>query len=85
MVGAYDRYMRAVLTDDMLTKWVTGGNEMQLKVFRSECMGRSIPIAACQAQGLAQLTRQQYPHLADLMGRCAEKFGASAAGGKPQP
>jgi hypothetical protein len=85
MVAAYDGYMRRVLTDDMLTKWVTGGNEMQLGVFRKECMGRSIPVAACQSNGLAQLTREQYPRLAALMVRCAERHGGAPAGGKPSP
>jgi hypothetical protein len=82
MVAAYDAYMRRVLTDDMLTKWTTGGNEMQVTVFRKECLGRSIPVAACQTQALAKLTREQYPRLADLMGLCAQKFGA--AEGKPK-
>lgn len=76
MVAAYDGYMRKVLTDAMLTKWVTGGNEMQLKVFRAECMKRSIEVAACQATALAGTTRELYPHLADLMETCATKFGA---------
>ncbi len=82
MVAAYDKYMRRVLTDDMLTKWTTGGNEMQVAVFRTECLGRAIPVAACQAQALGKMTREQYPHLADVMGACAKKFGA--AEGKAQ-
>lgn len=77
MVAAYDQYMRRVLTDDMLTKWTTGGNEMQVKVFEQECMGRSIAVAACQADALAEMTREQYPLLADVMGRCLSKFGGS--------
>lgn len=75
MVSAYDQYMRRVLTDDMLTKWTTGGNEMQVKVFEKECMSRSLPVAACQAAALAKMTREQYPLLADVMGRCLSKFG----------
>jgi hypothetical protein len=77
MVSAYDQYMRRVLTDDMLTKWITGGNEMQVKVFEKECLSRSIPVAACQADALAKMTREQYPLLADMMGRCLSKFGGS--------
>lgn len=77
MVSAYDQYMRRVLTDDMLTKWTTGGNEMQVKVFEKECLSRSIPVAACQAAALGKMTREQYPMLADMMGRCLSKFGGS--------
>ncbi|HWB81114.1 MAG TPA: hypothetical protein VG755_39395 [Nannocystaceae bacterium] len=77
MVSAYDQYMRRVLTDDMLTKWTTGGNEMQVKVFEKECLSRSIAVAACQADALGKMTREQYPLLADVMGRCLSKFGGS--------
>jgi hypothetical protein len=76
MVAAYDKYMRIVLTDDMLTKWTTGGNEMQVKVFKKECLSRSIPVAACQTQALGKMTREQYPLLADVMGLCLKKFGS---------
>jgi hypothetical protein len=74
MLAAYDGFMRKVLQGDMLTKWTTGGNEMQLAVFRKECLKRSIEVAMCQARALEAAPPEIEPQLADLMGRCAAKF-----------
>jgi hypothetical protein len=76
MLAAYDRFMRKVLVGDMLTKWTTGGNEMQIAVFRKECLKRTIDVAMCQASALDAATPDLEKQLADLMGRCAAKFGA---------
>jgi hypothetical protein len=85
MLAAYDGFMRKVLTGDMLTKWTTGGNEMRLAVFRKECLKRNVETAACQAHALEQAGPELEPRLADLMGRCNEKFGGGAAASAPPP
>ncbi len=76
MLTAYDQYMQKVLSGDMLTKWKTGGNEMQLAVFRKECLKRTPPVAACQAEALSRMEPDMKDNLADVMGKCSEKFGA---------
>lgn len=85
MLAAYDGFMRKVLTGDMLTKWTTGGNEMQLAVFRKECLKRNVEVAACQANALEKAGPELEPRLADLMGRCNEKFGGAAAAPSAPP
>lgn len=75
MLAAYDGFMRRALEGDQLTKWTTGGDEMQVAVFRKECLKRDIKVAACQTHALTAAGKQQAPHLADLLQRCALKFG----------
>ncbi len=82
MLKSYDSFMQTTLEGDMLTKWKTGGNEMQLAVFRKECLKRDIATAACQAHALGQATPQLSPRLADIMQACADK---AAAGASPSP
>jgi hypothetical protein len=83
MLAAYDGFMLRVLTGDQKTKWETGGNEMQLAVFRKECLKRTAETAACQAHALSQAPPELEPQLSDLMRRCAEKHGASTESGRP--
>lgn len=83
MLEAYDQFMRKVLTGDQKTKWETGGNEMQLAVFRKGCLERNVETAACQANALRNATPEQEQDLGDIMTRCAEKHGAAAASGRP--
>jgi len=85
MLAAYDGFMQKVLTGDMLTKWTTGGNEMQLAVFRKECLKRSVDVAACQANALASAGPELEPQLAAIMGKCAEKFGGAVEPSAPPP
>ena len=80
MLEAYDGYMQKVLTGDMLTKWKTGGNEMQIAVFRKECLERDIATAACQAQALTNAAPELEKQLPDIMKACAEKAAAAAGG-----
>ena len=80
MLEAYDGFMRKVLTGDMLTKWETGGNEMQLAVFRKECLKRDIPTAACQAHALSNAGPELEKQLPDIMKACADKAAAAAGG-----
>ncbi|MCA9693515.1 MAG: hypothetical protein KC636_28225 [Myxococcales bacterium] len=75
MLAAYDAHMRAVLEGDQKTKWETGGNEMQLAVFKKECERRPADVANCQTHGLAALAPEDHELLADLMKTCAERFG----------
>lgn len=79
MLASYDGFMRKTLQGDMLTKWETGGNEMQLAVFRKECLKRDIATAACQAHALAEAPAELADHLADIMTACNEKATAEAA------
>jgi len=79
MLEAYDGFMQRVLTGDMLTKWKTGGNEMQIAVFRKECLKRNIATAACQANALANAAPELDKQLPEIMKACADK--AAAAGG----
>jgi hypothetical protein len=83
MLDAYDGFMRKVLEGDQLTKWETGGNEMQLAVFRKECLKRNPQTAACQANALAQATPDLEAHLPEIMKRCAERHGATTDGSRP--
>ena len=85
MLAAYDGFMQKVLVGDMLTKWKTGGNEMQLAVFRKECLKRNVEVAACQAHALASAGPDLEPQLASMMGKCAEKFGAAVEPSAPPP
>lgn len=75
MTQAYDQYMQQVLEGDMLTKWKTGGNEMQITVFRKECLRRNAKVAACQAHALQHAPRELEKSLPELMKRCADEFG----------
>ena len=77
MLKAYDEYMQKVLEGDGLTKWKTGGNEMQLAVFRKECLKRDIPTAMCQAHALGAAPPDMKPQLADIMKACADKAAAA--------
>ncbi len=79
MLAAYDGFMRKVLEGDMLTKWETGGNEMQLAVFGKECRKRSIATAACQAHALSNATPDLEKSLPAIMKACADK-GSAAPG-----
>lgn len=85
MLAAYDGFMKKVLVGDMLTKWSTGGNEMQLAVFGKECLKRNVEVAACQANALGAAGPELEPELAAIMGKCADKFGGAAvpAAGPP--
>jgi hypothetical protein len=83
MLAAYDGFMKKVLVGDMLTKWSTGGNEMQLAVFRKECLKRNVDVAACQAQALTSAGPELEPQLAAIMGKCADKFGAAVEPSAP--
>jgi hypothetical protein len=85
MLAAYDGFMKKVLKGDMLTKWSTGGNEMQLAVFRKECLKRNVDVAACQAHALSTAGPELEPQLAAIMGKCAEKFGGAVAPSGPPP
>ena len=85
MLAAYDGFMKKVLVGDMLTKWSTGGNEMQLAVFRKECLKRNVEVAACQANALGAAGPELEPRLAEIMGKCAEKFGGAVAASGPPP
>lgn len=78
MLEAYDKFMRTVLEGDMLTKWETGGNEMQLAVFRKECLKRNIATAMCQANALGSATPDLEKSLPAIMKACADK--AAGAG-----
>ncbi|MBX7084292.1 MAG: hypothetical protein K1X88_34115 [Nannocystaceae bacterium] len=78
MTKAYDDFMRKTLSGDMKTKWETGGNEMQLAVFRKECLQRSIPVAACQSVALGRLQPEHKDRLPDVMKRCVDEFGGAA-------
>lgn len=80
MLEAYDGFMQKVLTGDMLTKWKTGGNEMQIAVFRKECLKRDIATAACQAHALTNATPELEKQLPDIMKACADKAAAAAGG-----
>jgi hypothetical protein len=75
MLAAYDGFMRKVLKGDQLTKWTTGGDEMQVAVFRKECLKRGVKVAACQAHALGQATAELEAQLPEIMQRCAAKFG----------
>ena len=77
MLDAYDAYMRKVLTGDMLTKWETGGNEMQLKVFGDACKKSTIEVAVCQANALTKMKPELEKELATVMTRCKEKYGGA--------
>lgn len=77
MLEAYDAFMQKVLTGDMLTKWTTGGNEMQIAVFRKECLKRDIPTAACQAHALTNATPELDKQLPDIMKACADMAAAA--------
>lgn len=79
MLAAYDGYMQKVLQGDMLTKWKTGGNEMQLAVFRKECLKRDIPTAMCQAHALGAATPDLEKNLADIMQACVARAKAAQA------
>ena len=79
MTKAYDAYMQKVLTGDMLTKWQTGGNEMQISIFDRECKKGTREIAACQANALAAMPVELEKELSTVMKRCAEKFAGSDA------
>ena len=81
LLAAYDRYMLSVLEGDMQTKWKTGGNEMQLALFRKECLKRTPEIAACQANALSSLPVEMRTDIATVMERCAAKFGPDAKAG----
>jgi hypothetical protein len=74
MTKAYDGYMRKVLKGDMLTKWETGGNEMQITIFDRECKKTTPKIAACQARALEAMPVELEKELATVMKRCAEKL-----------
>ncbi|MFO0637459.1 MAG: hypothetical protein U0168_31935 [Nannocystaceae bacterium] len=75
--------MRTSLSGDMKTKWETGGNEMQLAVFRKECLQRSIPVAACQAVALPQLQPEHKDRLPDVMEGHVDEFGGDAVSASP--
>jgi hypothetical protein len=77
MTKAYDAYMQKVLTGDMLTKWKTGGNEMQISIFDRECKKGTPQIAACQAHALEQMPVTLEKELSAVMKRCAEKLGGA--------
>lgn len=85
MLAAYDAFMRKVLKGDQLTKWTTGGDEMQVAVFRKECLKRNVKVAACQAHALGQATSELEPQLPDIMQRCAAKFGDDAVAASAPP
>lgn len=85
MLAAYDGFMRRVLQGDQRTKWTTGGDEMQVAVFRKECLQRDVKVAACQANALTQAGPDLAAQLPDLMQRCAGKFGGGDAGAASQP
>lgn len=74
MVKAYDGYMRKVLQGDMLTKWETGGNEMQIAVFKRECMKFTPEVAACQKHAFEHATPDLKRQIPDFMRLCKEKF-----------
>jgi hypothetical protein len=75
MLAAYDAYMRSVLTGDLKTKWETGGNEMQLKVFGTECQKRTVEIAACQTHALGKMKPEHEKDMGEIFSRCVQKFG----------
>lgn len=75
MLTAYDTYMSSVLTGDLKTKWDTGGNEMQLKVFGAECKKRSIEVAACQTHALGKMGPEHEKDMSEIFMRCVQKFG----------
>ena len=83
MLSAYDGFMRKVLKGDQLTKWETGGNEMQLAVFRKECLKRNPETAACQSNALTNAGPDLEQQLPDIMKKCAEKHGADTDGSRP--
>jgi predicted small lipoprotein YifL len=87
MVKAYDGYMQKVLTGDDLTKWTTGGNVMQVALFRKECLKGNVEIAACQTNALSTAPPEMKPHLSDFMTKCRKKFGkeGEAKGAEPPP
>jgi hypothetical protein len=75
MLTAYDKYMSSVLTGDLKTKWDTGGNEMQLKLFGAECKKRSFEVAACQTNALGKMGPEHEKDMSDIFMRCVQKFG----------
>jgi hypothetical protein len=75
MLDAYDAYMRKVLQGDMLTKWETGGNEMQLAAFGKACKTGTPEVAACQTHALQAMSPKLEPELSTIMTRCRDKFG----------
>lgn len=79
MVEAYDKYMRTVLTGDQLTKWETGGNEMQTTVFKRACLKDTPEIAACQAHAFSKATPEMRDRIPDFMRLCKEEFGTPSA------
>lgn len=87
MTKAYDAYMQKVLTGDDLTKWATGGKEMQVALFRKECLKGNVEIAACQTNALSTAEPEMKPHLSEFMTKCREKFGkeGEAKGAEPPP
>lgn len=85
MLAAYDGFMRRALAGDQLTKWTTGGDEMQVAVFRKECLKRDIKVAACQTHALTAAGKELAPQLADLLQRCALKFGGGETGAAVAP
>lgn len=85
MLAAYDGFMRRVLKGDQLTRWTTGGDEMQVAVFRKECLKRDVKVAACQTHALTTAGPEQGPQLADLLQRCAIKFAGEAGGAVAPP
>lgn len=83
MLASYDGFMRKVLQGDQLTKWETGGNEMQLAVFRKECLKRNPETAACQSNALTNAGPDLEQQLPDIMKKCAEKHGGGTDGSRP--
>jgi hypothetical protein len=74
MLTAYDEYMSSVLTGDLKTKWDTGGNEMQLKLFGAECKKRSIEVTACQTHALGKMGPEHEKDMSAIFMRCVQKF-----------
>ena len=85
MLAAYDGFMRRVLEGDRLTRWTTGGDEMQVAVFRKECQKRDVKVAACQTHALTAAGKELAPQLADLLQRCALKFGGDVGAAVAPP
>lgn len=77
MTTAYDAFMQKVLQGDMLTKWKTGGNEMQISIFDRECKKSTPKVALCQAHALEAMAPELEKELPTVMKRCAEKFGGA--------
>ena len=76
MLAAYDAYMVSVLTGDLETKWKTGGNEMQLKIFGAECKKRPIEVAACQTHALGKMKPEHEKDIGEIFTRCSQQFGS---------